>query len=528
MRNEAASAAEKESAKNEKLMADILEDRKKEIQKLALLAKDEAADHTMLHKLSSRMIELNRPIFSHAIMIDGFPTEIKSNILNNLPVILSLHSLISSSPSCYSCYIFDSPRIFCNVLVNEMTLPIFLQAVAIFSEPVRKMHFKNQWNEPLHNVYEFMCKYSKEAKATTLNPRTYELKTLIRIAKFHSTIKAISQDYFESCLRLHPWTHQKYEKSALEKVETLRIQRALYNVELYFRMFKRANRYFASLRNLSARLHTNPNTIYRKAINRSFFEHFSCWEIEEMYSIIDYMEREYHYVFENCKMLGQNNSQVESYRSLSILANLRSEDTRYVLFNSQDNGIKDTNPSNRHNDLGFALISMGLGFFWKVRKQDTPEGLIFLLDKPIQRLTGSRLAVHKTRNIWAYLIVESFIHRRIGGAPTARYSELNALYIKCRQNRSSVDQVEDIVQALKTPSSAFASSWMITAFRTGVLPTRDYFASWGYCMWTADRVHKIGHIYWPSRKSIIENGAKHGPRKLITIGDGTKGRYGLQ
>ncbi|APA11230.1 hypothetical protein sscle_07g060000 [Sclerotinia sclerotiorum 1980 UF-70] len=157
-----------------------------------------------------------------------------------------------------------------------MTLPIFLQAIAISSKSVREIKWESGDSlDGFENLNEFMHEYSKELRATTFNTRIYDLRTLIRVAKFHLRIKAVTQDYFESCLKLHPWTHQKYKKKELERIETLRIQRALYNFELYFRCLQYAEGYLRKHRILSERLYWRTEFMPARRLQKSittFFE----------------------------------------------------------------------------------------------------------------------------------------------------------------------------------------------------------------------------------------------------------------
>lgn len=181
------------------------------------------------------------------------------------------------------------------MLVDEMTLPIFLQAAAISSDSVRRIRWTGQWTGAFQNVREFMDQYSTDSRATTYDGRSYNIRTLLSIAELHLIIKAVTQDFFESCLNLHPWTHKKYEKKELGRLEELRIQRAFYNLELYVRLFERGDDYHIQRTLLNEQSHgiIRGRRKVGREIYASFFNHFSFWEVEEMVSVKDYMEREY-------------------------------------------------------------------------------------------------------------------------------------------------------------------------------------------------------------------------------------------
>ncbi|KAF5877279.1 uncharacterized protein Bfra_001647 [Botrytis fragariae] len=209
----------------------------------------ELVDFNIYTSFSSSIKPLN-----HLYPVDTFgqfPIEVKLQIFKKLTDIDSLHSLISASRSFHECCIDDKYQceVFCRILVDEMTLPIFLQAVAMFSNST------GEWTNAFQNVRKFMDQYSTNSRATTFNHRSYNMRTLASIAKFHLTTKAVTQDFFESCLNLHPWTHEKYEKNELGRLEGLRIQRAFYNFELYVHLFKRGDYYVIEQTLLNERLH---------------------------------------------------------------------------------------------------------------------------------------------------------------------------------------------------------------------------------------------------------------------------------
>ncbi|KAJ8069347.1 hypothetical protein OCU04_003002 [Sclerotinia nivalis] len=462
----------------------VLKARKETAQRRALSATEEATECTRLRFFSSRVIQ-EVSTRGPAIAIDLFPVEIKLQMLNSLPDIRSLHSLISSSRAFYDCYNHDRNRceVFCRVLVNEMTLPIFLQAIAISSKSVRKMKWKGK-NLPngIQNLHNFMRKYSKDLKATTFNPRSYDLKTMIRIAKFHLTIKAISQDYFESCLGLHPWTHEKYEKKELERVETLRIQRALYNVELYPRSLKHAGGYLKKQCTLSRQIYGETGIMPVRGLHRSFLEHFSLWEAEGMVSILDYMEREYHYILQDCKSFLTTSSQAQLYGSPSTLANIRwGEHVRTCRWNVL---------TNRFNIFDQVLITMGTGYFWKVCKQNVPTAAIPILDSFIQRILRTPPAVNKVMVMFSYLERE-YLYIRSGLAPRSRHIDLKAI------DYSALDCWDVSLQALNLPSSR--ATWIkIDEFVSEPpIPQRDFLSSFGYCMWTQARVNHNMEVFQP-------------------------------
>lgn len=151
-----------------------------------------------MHFLSSKAVAAG-PVET----FDLFPVEVKLQILKELTDINSLYSLISVSRSFHEFYINDryQRKIFYKVLVEEMTLPIFLQAVAIFSNSVRSIRWTGKWTKAFQNVGEFMDQYSTNSRVEIFNHRSYNMRTLVRIAEFHLTIKAVTHDFFQILLR---------------------------------------------------------------------------------------------------------------------------------------------------------------------------------------------------------------------------------------------------------------------------------------------------------------------------------------
>ncbi|KAF7921762.1 hypothetical protein EAE99_007525 [Botrytis elliptica] len=286
--------------KEERLAILHAEVRQEMVQRRILAVNEIAANRTKLHFLSSKAVATG-PVE----IFDRLLIEVMRQIFKELTDIDSLHSLISASRSFHECYINDQYQceVFCKMLVDEMTLPIFLQAVAISSDSVRRIRWTGQWTRAFQNVREFMDQYSTDSRATTYDGSSYNMRTLLSIAEFHLIIKAVTRDFFESCLNLHPWTHEKYEKSELGRHEELRIQRAFYNLELYVRLFKRGDYYLIEQTLLNERLHgiIRGRQIVGQEIYEAFFDHFSFWELEEIVSVKDYMEREYNDVINECK-----------------------------------------------------------------------------------------------------------------------------------------------------------------------------------------------------------------------------------
>ncbi|TGO39467.1 hypothetical protein BHYA_0053g00220 [Botrytis hyacinthi] len=344
-----------ERLEREELARVHAEARREVVQRRILAADEMAANRTKLRLLSSSAVATGS-----VEIFPQLPIEIRRQIFKQLTDTDSLHSLISASRSFHECYIDDQYQceVFCKMLVDEMTLPIFLRAVAISSDSVRRIRWTGQWTGAFQNVREFMDEYSTDSRATTYDGRSYDMGTLLSIAEFHLIIKAVTRDFFESCLNLHPWTHKKYEKNELGRLEELRIQRAFYNLELYVRLFERGDHYLIERTTLNERLH---GIIWgrrnaAREIYGSFFNYFSFWEIEEIVSAKDYMEREYNDIINECKDFLAKNSQAQQYGSPSTLKKIHEAGS--IKLGSCDHFRK------HYNDFNRTFINKGVEFFW--------------------------------------------------------------------------------------------------------------------------------------------------------------------
>ncbi|KAF7924095.1 uncharacterized protein EAE97_010707 [Botrytis byssoidea] len=396
-------------------LARIHAEARREIVQRRILAADEmAANRKKLHFLSSKAVPTG-------------PVE-------QLTDTYSLHSLISASRSFHECYLDDQYQceVFCKMLVDEMTIPIFLRAVAISSDSVRRIRWTGQWTGAFQNVREFMDQYSTDSRATTYDGRSYNMRTLLSIAEFHLIIKAVTQDFFESCLNLHPWTHEKYEKNELGRLEELRIQRAFYNLEIYVRLFERGDDYHIQRTLLNEQSHgiiLGGQNVGRE-IYASFFNHFSFWEVEEMVS-------------------------------LGSCAYSR----------------------NHYNDFNRTFINKGVEFFWKVCNQNGPKTKIPLIDIPIQQdtiLLSTQFT--KIMTIHFYLIDQALNNQQSQDI-TSEFRRFYECYNRFLASRARP-------RLLDLPGSRFAYDFILIFMRSETYCFRDCWSSWGYCMWDTERINE--------------------------------------
>lgn len=377
-----------------------------------------------------------------------------------------------------------------------MTLPIFLQAVAIFSNSVRSIRWTGKWTEAFQNVGEFMDQYSTNSKVEIFNHRSYNMRTLVRIAEFHLTIKAVAHDFFKSCLDLHPKTHERYEKNGLKRLEELRIQRAFYNLELYLRIFKRGDHYLNKQTLLNEQLYgIIPGRLkIRREIHESFFNHFSYWEIEEIVSVKDYMEREYNDIINECKDFLAKYSQAQQYGSSSTLK--RINEAGNIKFGGNDDF------TNRYNKFTRTFINKGIELFWKVCNQNGPKTKIPLIDISIQQDTLLLSTQFTKMKIIELYMKDQAMNIQPSQTIISKCSQFVRCYNHFRGSRPG---------QLDLPSSIYAWCYMYQLLITHICYYRDYWSSWGYCMWDVERMPRIRDFY---RHGFIE--FEHGPRSRLS------------
>lgn len=294
---------------------------------------------------------------------------------------------------------------------------------------------------------------------------------------------------------MHPGTHERYEKNGLKRLEELRIQRAFYNLELYLRVFKRGDHYLNKQTLLNKQLYgIIPGRLkVRREIHETFFNHFSYWEIEEIVSVKDYMEREYNDIINECKDFLAKNSQAQQYGSSSTLKRIN------------EAGIKlddYDNFTNHYNKFTRTFVNKGVEFFWKVCNQNGPKTKIPLIDISIQQDTMLLSTQFTKMKIIDLFMTDQAMNIQRSQTEISKCFQFVRCYGRFRESRAG---------QLDLPSSIYAWRYMYRFMMSQPCYYRDYLSSWGYCMWDVDR---ISHIRYSNRYGFIE--LKHGPRSRLS------------
>ncbi|OAT13405.1 hypothetical protein BDBG_08610 [Blastomyces gilchristii SLH14081] len=266
--------------------------------------------------------------------IEYLPTEIKIEILSQLPDLASLRDLVKASPHFHSVYLFDRRRILRHLLARTTPRPIFLEVLSLAalrraadcdSLPLKDevkilglaKGFLNTYDELrglsqefVENVRETTQKVGadveveekEEVEKRSINGVTFTyskgdglsaqfaallLDELLAVVRQHFIVRAMTEDIVRSCLRLNPFTGKRHRGKSndhesgsgggsddgilpLSRSETCRIYRALYRLELL------------------AVMHTRWGVRYPNH-HIAFLNFLSPWEIEEIHCIRNYM-----------------------------------------------------------------------------------------------------------------------------------------------------------------------------------------------------------------------------------------------
>ncbi|KLJ12580.1 hypothetical protein EMPG_12408 [Blastomyces silverae] len=270
--------------------------------------------------------------------IEYLPTEIKIEILRQVPDLVSLRDLVKASPDFHSVYLFDRRRILRHVLAQTTPQPIFAEVVSLAAlrraGDYDSLPLKDE-EETLTLAKGFLKTYGKlrelslglvdnvrettqqvgadvdveemeEVERRSINGvtftyskvdglsaqfATFSLDELLVVVRQHFIIRAVSEDVALSCLRLNPFTGKRYRGNSndhmrgrgggsddgilpLSESETYRIYRALYRLEIL------------------ALVHTGLRVRYAK-YPLEFLNFFPPWEIEEIHCIRNYMYQIY-------------------------------------------------------------------------------------------------------------------------------------------------------------------------------------------------------------------------------------------
>lgn len=192
--------------------------------------------------------------------LESLSIELKQKILSGIANIISLRAAALSCPALYSAFLSAETHIVTHVLFNEVDFGVLPEAI-IAQEALRQ----EPCTEKL--VQEFIARHLHERH---LPPKRWSLCDAIRIAKLHACVSELALQF----IAVVTTKSSIIESRSVTRAEICRIERALYQFELFCNLFRGFEDSDYSL---------------LKRLFDTFFDKFSPWEIEQLACVHDYL-----------------------------------------------------------------------------------------------------------------------------------------------------------------------------------------------------------------------------------------------
>lgn len=219
--------------------------------------------------------------------METLPAELRIQILQSLPDVLSLRSLIYASPTFHNDYLKARQVLFGSVVVNELGPDIIVDALATLRS--RNCHVLPENGAEEASVFLDQYRHARGAASsssscsgmrywTTYMSLCRDLDETIFLLHQHKLLERIVVDY---CQRIKmPMVHGPQ----LSRTERTRLFRAMYRFQTY------CNLYGGRSSHRQLLYKTAPREIRRRLRTVEFFApSFTPWEVEEMGSIWKYV-----------------------------------------------------------------------------------------------------------------------------------------------------------------------------------------------------------------------------------------------
>jgi hypothetical protein len=409
--------------------------------------------------------------------MDKLNHDIKVMILAEMPDMASLDALVHSCPEFHKCYLLMQKRILFNILTRELTMPVFIQALAVIEAQNIQIPLVSKempFNHPARffNVHAFMDEYAKRQSEGTVEYSEISLETLIRVAEFYKSVRAITSDYLETCLGEHPLTLERVTLRGLSKVERLRIHRAIYNLELYFTLFKSAN----PAANPAVRWGGSGSEQHAQDLELfSIVYRFSVAEVEEMSCMEEYMYNKNVSVFREIR------------HNQHLIKKLHRRELRVLIPKPLESDTHD--PSSRYSLI---LVSLGIELFASIHKHSDLAGKLSVLKPDLINKISMVPFIGIFGNTLRGSIKRINTNNNNNGACAARFDHYCPTY-EMRIDPSSENPTAlpnsygswKIMKWFSLRRSGHHWHFELWQFRLGLL-------GWGYAMWDAARLEEMG------------------------------------
>ncbi|KAB8233374.1 uncharacterized protein BDW43DRAFT_319652 [Aspergillus alliaceus] len=202
-----------------------------------------------------------------AAAIDTLPSEIKTAVLYVIPDLASLKALVHATPSFHAVHLSQRKQLLSTALERCLQLPVMVDAVAALIASGGR---------------------EKRSRAPKRSQEALTEDDLLETARLHKIVGSILKDMVLSFLKFRPGTRQlKEEHDFLSPLESFRLRRALYRLEIYRLLF---NNY--KLPHL-VEVDFSQNHLDSDDQWELFLSIFSPWEMEESRCVQMYIFRVY-------------------------------------------------------------------------------------------------------------------------------------------------------------------------------------------------------------------------------------------
>jgi len=275
--------------------------------------------------------------------LQGLPFELKVAVLQYLPGISSLKSVVLASKEYFTVYCHERKLILSSILQSELQPAILCEAISVHG--ARRFPAKDK-----EGITRFLNEY-KVKRSSPLNIESLNVEILVSMSHMQYLVETAANKYTASIVTTNPRTGKNEDFSRpISRNETRRLYRAFYRLELFCLLFAPFNRYNEQSQGLPFNI-ARPLIFYDHEMARIFLGLFSPWQVEEMTCIRNWMIRYYARALTCCKREIDKLHHKHSGSELRPWAN-----PPFIQHKHHDEGAE-------------RLLSLGLRFFHKATRE---------------------------------------------------------------------------------------------------------------------------------------------------------------
>ncbi|KAI9734662.1 MAG: hypothetical protein M1834_002263 [Cirrosporium novae-zelandiae] len=224
------------------------------------------------------------------LSLDGIPTELKWEVLTQVPDLLSLRSLVHASPSYHQAYYQKPESILFTVLSRDIE-PVLCDA--FMANQCSKLRCEGMDRSGrIQAKKEFIEHYKQNHDQPMKLPEKLELQGTVELAYLHIIIHDLVDDFCRSTFEVYTLSYGRdIEYVPPSPTEKRRIFRAFYRFQIYCNLFS-----MSGVRSPDTKEFTIPDI--QEDFDGAdkpwmFFSIFQPWEVEELGCIRDFIYKRY-------------------------------------------------------------------------------------------------------------------------------------------------------------------------------------------------------------------------------------------